>query len=746
MASSITDFLIRVKVQGKQLIDNLTKSSNNAEKSVNKTNTAIKSLGDSLSNAAGGGNQFTDMLSNGLGKMGPYGAALGAAAAAFAALGLKAIASADAIQDLSDVTGISSGRLINFKESILNAGGKTEDFEKVALKLTQTLGDAAEGNEKVRKSFRDLGINLGDANGKLRSTDELLPEIINSLAQIENPAERSAKAVELLGKSAARIDWTQVQAINDPFKDAQIAQLAKYQAAIDKIANSVENNLITVFGELAVAADKGAIPALQRMYEMLVKLRDLGGYNPMSWLADVIPGVRAIERVIGGGSFNATPLPKGVTPSTAEAGRGGQGGPTAAELAGEQQKKLTGQLAVTAEGQKQITIAKAQTAQIMQQNDLASAYATKVNETLGMQQQAGDIARSNLSIDFERDKKLADINRQIETELANKERDQRVTNAIVVQLREQAMQEISMAEQRKTAKQDEIGKLQYQRDLIADILLMNQQFTQDLQVKQLSGQNSLIGLYGDELKLKQGLMQIENERTSAILAANNRLAALGKNVTTADDTRANSEIAQARKVADEKVKILEDQISKEKALRNDASAGAKQAMEQIAKSFDPFQVAQMRVNTLFGNMESAIDSFVETGKFSFSDFTRSVIQDLIKIELKAQATQLLKGVLSAGGSFLGSLLGFAGGGNPPVGKPSIVGEKGPELFVPRTAGTVIPNNQLGMGGSQQTVNNNYVYNVSAIDARSVATFFAENRKTMLGTIQMAQKELPYGNR
>lgn len=746
MASSITDFLIRVKVQGKQLIDNLTKSSNNAEKSVNKTNTAIKSLGDSLSNAAGGGNQFTDMLSNGLGRMGPYGAALGAATAAFAALGLKAMASADAIQDLSDVTGISAGRLVNFKESILNAGGKAEDFEKVALKLTQTLGDAAEGNEKVRKSFRDLGINLGDANGELRSTDELLPEIINSLAQIENPAERSAKAVELLGKSAARIDWTQVQAINDPFKDAQIAQLAKYQAAIDKIANSVENNLITVFGELAVAADKGVIPALQRMYEMLVKLRDLGGYNPMSWLADVIPGVRAIERVISGGSFNATPLPKGVTPSTAEAGRGGQGGPTAAELAGEQQKKLTGQLAITAEGQKQITIAKAQTAQIMQQNDLASAYATKVNETLGMQQQAGDIARSNLSIDFERDKKLADINRQIETELANKERDQRVTNAIVVQLREQAMQEISMAEQRKTAKQDEISKLQYQRDLIADILLLNQQQTQDLQVKQLSGQNSLIGLYGDELKLKQGLMQIENERTNAIMTANNRLAALGKNVTAADDTRANSEIAQARKVADEKVKILEDQISKEKALRNDASAGAKQAMEQIAKSFDPFQVAQMRVNTLFGNMESAIDSFVETGKFSFSDFTRSVIQDLIKIELKAQATQLLKGALSAGGSFLSSLLGFAGGGNPPVGKPSIVGEKGPELFVPRTAGTIVPNNQLGMGGSQQTVNNNYVYNVSAIDARSVATFFAENRKTMLGTIQMAQKELPYSNR
>jgi len=43
--------------------------------------------------------------------------------------------------------------------------------------------------------------------------------------------------------------------------------------------------------------------------------------------------------------------------------------------------------------------------------------------------------------------------------------------------------------------------------------------------------------------------------------------------------------------------------------------------------------------------------------------------------------------------------GFASGGRPPVGKPAVVGEKGPELFVPRQAGQVIPNDQLGGGGS-----------------------------------------------
>ena len=38
---------------------------------------------------------------------------------------------------------------------------------------------------------------------------------------------------------------------------------------------------------------------------------------------------------------------------------------------------------------------------------------------------------------------------------------------------------------------------------------------------------------------------------------------------------------------------------------------------------------------------------------------------------------------------------FAKGGRPPVGRPSIVGEKGPELFVPDRAGTIIPNNAMG---------------------------------------------------
>jgi hypothetical protein len=67
------------------------------------------------------------------------------------------------------------------------------------------------------------------------------------------------------------------------------------------------------------------------------------------------------------------------------------------------------------------------------------------------------------------------------------------------------------------------------------------------------------------------------------------------------------------------------------------------------------------------------------------------------------AAQAGGGIFSGGTGFkdiLGGIMGgaFADGGNPPVGKMSLVGERGPELFVPKGQGTIIPNHALGGGG------------------------------------------------
>jgi hypothetical protein len=49
------------------------------------------------------------------------------------------------------------------------------------------------------------------------------------------------------------------------------------------------------------------------------------------------------------------------------------------------------------------------------------------------------------------------------------------------------------------------------------------------------------------------------------------------------------------------------------------------------------------------------------------------------------------------------IMPFADGGRPPVGRPSLVGERGPELFVPGASGTIIPNHAMG-GVNVGTIN------------------------------------------
>ncbi len=88
-------------------------------------------------------------------------------------------------------------------------------------------------------------------------------------------------------------------------------------------------------------------------------------------------------------------------------------------------------------------------------------------------------------------------------------------------------------------------------------------------------------------------------------------------------------------------------------------------------------------------------------------------------------------------------LEFADGGDPPVGKASIVGERGPELFVPRTAGTIIPNHALaGMGGQTINYNGPIIQNMSAIDTQSAMQFLAKNKQGVWAANQSAQRSMP----
>jgi tape measure domain-containing protein len=153
----------------------------------------------------------------------------------------------------------------------------------------------------------------------------------------------------------------------------------------------------------------------------------------------------------------------------------------------------------------------------------------------------------------------------------------------------------------------------------------------------------------------------------------------------------------------------------------------------IEDTTDEAAKAKNIFETFTKGVEDAFVNFAKTGKLSFKDLLDSMVEMLIRSQV-----QKLMGI----GGFFKSIFGLAKGGPAQGGRPYIVGEEGPELFVPKTSGTVVPNG--AMGG--QTVNNitNITNAISAVDAKSVAQLFAENRKTLLGTVQMAQNEMPYG--
>ena len=77
---------------------------------------------------------------------------------------------------------------------------------------------------------------------------------------------------------------------------------------------------------------------------------------------------------------------------------------------------------------------------------------------------------------------------------------------------------------------------------------------------------------------------------------------------------------------------------------------------------------------------------------SLGEAAKNIVNDLANSLLRLGINTLLK---STGFGIFSNLPGFAAGGRPPVGRPSIVGERGPEIFVPNTAGTIVPNHAMG---------------------------------------------------
>lgn len=126
-------------------------------------------------------------------------------------------------------------------------------------------------------------------------------------------------------------------------------------------------------------------------------------------------------------------------------------------------------------------------------------------------------------------------------------------------------------------------------------------------------------------------------------------------------------------------------------------------------------------NKITGTVRTVTSGITNTFRTAFNT-VRSIIQNVYNfiVGIFRKITSGVSGIIKsitdipkkiggAVGGFVGGLIpGFADGGTAAAGQPAIVGERGPELIVPKRTSTVIPNSALsGLGGVNYniTINN-----------------------------------------
>jgi len=163
---------------------------------------------------------------------------------------------------------------------------------------------------------------------------------------------------------------------------------------------------------------------------------------------------------------------------------------------------------------------------------------------------------------------------------------------------------------------------------------------------------------------------------------------------------------ELKKRLEEHEKMMDkERERRKKAMKEvlDAEKEAAKEREELAKRTQEFFA------TRFADTFTEIITGTKNAKDAFKEMITSMLADLTRL-LAQKAFMMLLGSIGGGGAgggifaSLGTIFGMAGGGTAKAGRPYVVGENGPELFVPNQTGTVVPNG--AMGGSNISVSVN----------------------------------------
>jgi len=120
--------------------------------------------------------------------------------------GVKAaIDTLDKLDDLSEKFGIAAKDLSAYRYASEVAGTSTEAFAQGLNLLSRNMAAAAGGSKEQAAAFKAVGVSVKDANGKLRSADDVLLDLADRFSSYEDGAGKAALAQDVFGKSGAEL-------------------------------------------------------------------------------------------------------------------------------------------------------------------------------------------------------------------------------------------------------------------------------------------------------------------------------------------------------------------------------------------------------------------------------------------------------------------------------------------------------------------------------------------------------------
>lgn len=249
----------------------------------------FKELSRELQKAQGDTARAMRGMENALKPIGVAFRTLGAvAAAAGVALSVdfakQTLDAAGGIGELAEQLGTTNEMLQVYQFAAAQAGVKSGELEAGLSKLTQTLGNAAQGEEGAVKAFRAIGVNVLDAGGKVRQADEVIADIADKLANIEDPAKRASMVVDLFGRSGQRL----------------LPLLTQGAAGIDKLRAAAKSAGAVLSDEMITAADEASdkIAAMETSVGKLAQTMMAGLAPAISSIAD------GLRKAFGGGTLD----------------------------------------------------------------------------------------------------------------------------------------------------------------------------------------------------------------------------------------------------------------------------------------------------------------------------------------------------------------------------------------------------------------------------------------------------------